>query len=322
MGSIYLRKYGVAATVDFCLYELDGTDLVTNAASASGDINLIRDEGPPEQLDADAFVDEGVVYSLVLSVAEMTAARITVYIIDQSNPKIWLDKVLLIETYGHASAQHAFDLSVATQDVNVTYLGGAAQSATDLKDFTDSGYDPATHKVQGVVLCDTTTTNTDMITAATVNAQCDTALSDIQLDHLIQTSIGAGKPTAGTLFDLIMNIDALQTFDRTTDSLEAISSLTAEAITDILAIDAKVDAIKAITDLLTLAGIADAVLDEAVEGAYTQRELLRLISAALVGKTSEAIAGTLVIRDTNDTADRITATMDANRYRTGVVLNP
>ncbi|NIW43522.1 MAG: hypothetical protein GWN30_01720, partial [Gammaproteobacteria bacterium] len=35
-----------------------------------------------------------------------------------------------------------------------------AQSATDLKDFADSGYDPATNKVQGVVLTDTCTTLT------------------------------------------------------------------------------------------------------------------------------------------------------------------
>lgn len=39
-------------------------------------------------------------------------------------------------------------------------LGGDAQSLLDLKDFADAGYDPATNKVQGVVLVDTTTTLT------------------------------------------------------------------------------------------------------------------------------------------------------------------
>jgi len=48
------------------------------------------------------------------------------------------------------------------QPVNVTQIGGTAQSAIDLKDFADTGYDPTTHKVQGVVLTDTCTTNTDM----------------------------------------------------------------------------------------------------------------------------------------------------------------
>lgn len=45
---------------------------------------------------------------------------------------------------------------------NVDQLGSSAQSLTDLKDFADSGYNPATHKVENVVLVDTTTTNTDM----------------------------------------------------------------------------------------------------------------------------------------------------------------
>jgi len=47
-------------------------------------------------------------------------------------------------------------------DVSVTQIGGVAQSATDLKDFADTGYDPTTHKVQGLVLADTCTTNSDM----------------------------------------------------------------------------------------------------------------------------------------------------------------
>lgn len=49
-----------------------------------------------------------------------------------------------------------------TAAANVTQIGGDAQSATDLKDFADTGYDPATHKVAGVVLVDTTAANTDM----------------------------------------------------------------------------------------------------------------------------------------------------------------
>lgn len=43
---------------------------------------------------------------------------------------------------------------------DVHALVGVAQSATDLKDFADDGYDPGTNKVQGVVLTDTVTTYT------------------------------------------------------------------------------------------------------------------------------------------------------------------
>lgn len=58
-----------------------------------------------------------------------------------------------------------FDSLVLGTDVltaDVTQIGGDTQSATDLKDFADAGYDPGTNKVQGVVLTDTCTTNTDM----------------------------------------------------------------------------------------------------------------------------------------------------------------
>jgi hypothetical protein len=52
--------------------------------------------------------------------------------------------------------------------VDARAIDGTAQSATDLKDFADTGYDPATHKVAGVVLTDTCTTTTTTTTATTL----------------------------------------------------------------------------------------------------------------------------------------------------------
>jgi hypothetical protein len=54
----------------------------------------------------------------------------------------------------------SFSIENRFAEVDVTKLGGGAQSATDLKDFADDGYDPSTNKVQGVVLTDTVTTYT------------------------------------------------------------------------------------------------------------------------------------------------------------------
>ncbi len=48
---------------------------------------------------------------------------------------------------------------------NTTQLGGVTQSLTDLKDFADAGYNPATDKVTGVLLTDTTTASTNAETA-------------------------------------------------------------------------------------------------------------------------------------------------------------
>ncbi len=45
-----------------------------------------------------------------LSAAELQAQRIAVLFVDQTGPKEWEDTVIVIETYGHASAAHALDL--------------------------------------------------------------------------------------------------------------------------------------------------------------------------------------------------------------------
>lgn len=52
--------------------------------------------------------------------------------------------------------------------------------------------------------------------------------------------------------------------------------------------------------------------------ALTLREAMRLMVAALAGKVSGAPSGPIIIRDTSDTKNRITATVDANGNRTAV----
>lgn len=95
---------------------------------------------------------------------------------------------------------------------DVREILGSTQSAADLQDLADTGYDPATHKIQGVVLNDTTTTNTDMRGTDSANtvvpdaagvaatpAEVATALTDIHLDHLFATDYNpAVKPGVAT----------------------------------------------------------------------------------------------------------------------------
>lgn len=62
----------------------------------------------------------------------------------------------------------------------------------------------------------------DTLSLANIKTQTTTALSDIDLDHLIQVTAGVEEPTDGSYLDQIMHKDAGQTFNSTTDSLEAI----------------------------------------------------------------------------------------------------
>ena len=69
--------------------------------------------------------------------------------------------------------------------------------------------------------------------------------------------------------------------------------------------------------------IATALLDLAagVETNRTLRQALRLILAASAGKVSGAATTTVAIWDTNDSKDRITATVDADGNRSAVTLD-
>ena len=130
-----------------------------------------------------------------------------------------------------------YDSLVAGTDTlhaDLTQMGGVTQSATDLKDFADAGYIPGTHKVNGVVLVDTTSTNTDMVGTANA-ALAATALTDVTwtdakaafLDHSIATVDGnvdtlLADWTDGGRLDLILDIIAA---DTTTDIPALINAL-------------------------------------------------------------------------------------------------
>ncbi|MGE0456411.1 MAG: hypothetical protein AB7I13_00315 [Vicinamibacterales bacterium] len=101
---VVLAPYGVAFTLNFSLRAVDGTGLKVDAAHASGDTKVMKDEGA-EANTTNGFTDEGQGYAIALTATEMQAARVTVYVVDQGN-KVWVDKVIHIQTYGHPSAQH------------------------------------------------------------------------------------------------------------------------------------------------------------------------------------------------------------------------
>lgn len=124
MAMTYLRKYGVSTTIDFGLLDVANGQLLVTAAHASGDTKIMKDEGA-EANTTNGFTDEGQGYALVLTATEMEAARIVVYVVDQGT-KLWFDEVLVIETYGHASAMHEFDFDLALHPANVTQWNSAA----------------------------------------------------------------------------------------------------------------------------------------------------------------------------------------------------
>lgn len=103
------RKYGLQTTVKFTLIDPAGVDIESAAACVTGDVKISKDEGTFAN-STNCFTNEGEGdYSVVLTTAEMQAARVTVSVKD-SPTKVWLDWNFHLETYGHASAQHEVDV--------------------------------------------------------------------------------------------------------------------------------------------------------------------------------------------------------------------
>jgi hypothetical protein len=282
MPDHYLRKYGVATTIDFQLYKLDGTGLKVDAASATGDIKIMKDEGAEANTTADAFVDEGQGYSLALTATEMTAARVVIYIVDLSAPQVWLDKVLIIETYGNASAQHIFDLGIAT--VNLSSTSEGQIDTIDTNAAAIAGKLP-TNKIMG---SSGVTDKDDEIDAIKV-------MTD-KIGTIVNTG---GTATIGAILGDFAN-----------------SAL----VTRVAAVKSDTAAIKAITDLLTLAAInteVDTALNTAIPGSPTADSVNERVKATDDKLPTNYIMGSAVLTAKDDEIDAIKTMTD----KIGTVTN-
>ena len=77
-------------------------------------------------------------------------------------------RVLLLLNLRFDSNQYALLISeyqIQGADSNLQVIQGGKQSADDLKDFVDDGYDPSVDKVEGVKLTDTTTDVTNPVSS-------------------------------------------------------------------------------------------------------------------------------------------------------------
>ena len=117
----FIRRYGTAGTLQFPLHEVGSSDLATGSTFVAGDVKLSKDGGALANvaaLPAESPAGSGL-YVLTLSAAELSAARVTVVIIDQTSPKDFDNRVLRIETYGNPAAQHPYDPGAAPTGITV-----------------------------------------------------------------------------------------------------------------------------------------------------------------------------------------------------------
>ncbi len=137
-----------------CYYRKGATGSATQLTLATQTVGGAHSDGGFVEIQATNM--KGV-YRLDLSdTIVASAGMVTIYLYGATNmaPCVLELEIVSVDKF------NATNFGLSLVPANVTQLGGSAQSATDLKDFADDGYDPSTNKVQGVVLVDTLTTYT------------------------------------------------------------------------------------------------------------------------------------------------------------------
>lgn len=191
------------------------------AQSATGTTLVLR--------SAAAFADDELIGATILIVSATAGAGqrriITDYVstTDTATVDTWTTTpsgTIVYAIFGSPPASSGLPVPV-----NLTQIGGDAQSATDLKDFADAGYDPVTNKVQGVVLTDTATNLTNAPGAGDFTATMKTSIGTAVAASAVASvtgnvggnvtgsvgSVAAGGITAASIATGAVDADALAT---------------------------------------------------------------------------------------------------------------
>lgn len=150
---IILRKYGVLTEIVFPIIKRSAVDFAVSAdyTPAAGDVKISKDAASPSNttnLPRAITMGNGAMWGLTLTAAEMQAGQIAITIIDASTKAIE-DQMLLIDTYGQASAKHQFDLNSATVTADVASLNGSTNWISNFRSMFDgTGYAGGTTRMK------------------------------------------------------------------------------------------------------------------------------------------------------------------------------
>lgn len=133
----FLRKYGVQTTIVFPIPKIDDTDFAASGdwTPATGDTKISKDGGNFANTTNNPAAIGGTgskCWSLVVTATELECAVAIIQIDDAAVE----DQAIIIETYGHASAQHAADLDDATK-LGLSDIGDIKTAADAIQVVTD-----------------------------------------------------------------------------------------------------------------------------------------------------------------------------------------
>jgi hypothetical protein len=200
------------------LDDADGKTAETGLTIAQADVRLSKNGANIAQKNeaTSCTPDELGIYGCPIDATDTaTLGRLQLWVHESGALPVWHDFMVI--------PANVYDSLFSTDklEVDLLQMVGVAQSATDLKDFADTGYDPSGHKTQAQIK-GTDDIDLSATQKTSVNAEVDTALSDIKLDHLIAVA-DADDPVNDSIIAKIAASDGdWSGFDKASDALEAI----------------------------------------------------------------------------------------------------
>lgn len=299
------------------LDDTDGKTAETGLTITQADIRLSKNGGDLAQKNESTSCthDELGIYGCPVDTTDTgTLGRLQLWVHKSGALPVWHEYMIL-------SANTYDSLFGSDQlEVDLLQIGGITQSATDLKDFADSGYDPSTHKVEAVKA------NDDM--RGTDNAALASVCTEARLAELAAANLPADIDTLLSRITAAVALASICTEGRLAHLDADISSRSSHAAADVwaasgrelstpnnykadisaVALEATLTAIKgdgwsaetlkAIKDAvdtitLTAAAIADAVWDEVQSGHTSAGTFGKYLDAQVSGVGGAVGSGAL-----------------------------
>lgn len=166
---MFLQKYGVARHIYIPIPKAGSANHSVSAdwTPSAGDVKISKDGGAAANvtnLPTAIAMGNSTIWDFSITATELQAAQVMVTVADSATKAVD-DTGFIIETYGNASGQHAFDFATATQKVDLDTIKTQAVTAAAGVTFPTSIASP-TNITAGTIT--TVTTVTNQLTAAAI----------------------------------------------------------------------------------------------------------------------------------------------------------
>lgn len=232
----FLRKYatGTGADLYIPIVKRAVVDFAVSAdwTPASGDVKVSKDGAAAANigtLPTAVTMGNTAMWKFVFTDSELTCAFLSVTVADSATKAVE-DTMFVIETYGNASAQHAFDLDTATQSVNVTQFGGSAGTFSGGRPEVNTTHAAGTAWGSGAITAASIATgaiDADALAADTITA------AKIASDAITAAKLAADCITAAKIADGAIDSGAFATGAITAAAIAADAITGAKVASDV-----------------------------------------------------------------------------------------